>query len=83
MTVLGEWTTVLQGYLWPQSKSDCPKWVQIRDIFRSDFNTFWAPRSDLKKKTSKFVPYGANLTDFGAKPTTIPETLPSVAQIQF
>ena len=49
-----------------------PKWDKSGAFFRSDFSAFGAPapnvlKSDLKKPG--FVPFGANLNHFGAKPT--------------
>ena len=49
-----------------------PKWDKSRGFFRSDFSAFGALapnalKSDLK--SPEFVPFGANLTHFGAKPT--------------
>ena len=48
------------------------KMGQIRDFFRSDFSAFGAPRQmhwNLIWKSPGFVPFGANLTHFEAKPT--------------
>ena len=56
-----------------------PKWVRLATngtnpgfFFRSDFSVVRSPNAlkhDLKKNPG-FVPFGANLTHFGAKPTT-------------
>ena len=46
---------------------------QIRGFLRSDFSAFGAPAPNALKSVLKkpgFVPFGANLTHFGAKPTT-------------
>ena len=45
--------------------------VQIRGFFRSDFSAFGAGAMNLTWKKTGFVPFGANLTHFGAK-STIP-----------
>ena len=49
-----------EGKFGIQISSDWPQMGQIRDIFRSDFSTFGS--------TEPNGPFGANLTDFGAKP---------------
>ena len=65
------WSAVRHGYqIWPQSVSDWPQMGQIREIFRSDSVHFGAVRQNVLNliwKFSGFVPFGANLTHFGAK----------------
>jgi len=41
---------------------------RILGFFRSDFSAFGAPAPNALKSDG-FVPFGANLTHFGAKPT--------------
>ena len=53
---------------WLQSGSDRTKMGQIRDFFWSDFSCE-APKFYTVWKSPGFVPFMANLTHFGAKPT--------------
>ena len=57
--------TAQRCYVWHQSGSYWSQVEQIRDFFRSDFSQFW--RGAVIWKSSGFVPFGANLTHFGAK----------------
>ena len=62
--------TSRSGYqIWAQNRSDWPKMGQIRDFFRSDFSLIEPNVLKTDLKSPGFVPFGANLTHFGAKPT--------------
>ena len=60
------------GRFWLQSGSDCPKLVKS-GAFSDQISVHWAPGRqmywNLIWKIPGFVPFGANLTRFGAKPT--------------
>ena len=66
-------TGIQQGYqVWhPNNVRLAPNWTNP-GLFSSDFSAFGAPRQmhwNLIWKSPGFVPFGANLTHFGAKPT--------------
>jgi len=52
-----------KGQIWAKSGLDWYQMEQIWNFFRSDFGIFW----NLIWKSLGFVPFGANLTHFGAK----------------
>ena len=52
---------LLGDQIWTQNGPDWSQMGQIRDFFRSGFQ---CTESDLKKKKTEFVPFGANLNHF-------------------